>query len=708
MDFFEAQDQARRSTGKLVILFVLAVLGIVVALNAVALGAAYFIESNQSSSTRYDPRTGRNVETSDSDRFDWFRPGLLGIVSIGTVVVVGGASFFKTAQLHGDGGKVATMLGGRKLDPTTDDPDERKLLNIVEEMSIASGVPVPDCYVMDREMGINAFAAGSSIDEAAVGVTRGTIEKLSRDELQGVIAHEFSHILNGDMKINLRLIGVIFGILVIGLLGYTIFRYAPYMMSSRGSSSNNKNNGAAIGIALFVVGGLVWLIGSIGVFFGRLIQASISRQREYLADASAVQFTRNPNGIRDALRKIGGSQFHGDLHTPHAGECSHMFFADGFQSLFATHPPLPQRIKAVDPTWNGTMLKAEMVGERERVEHESGQRRARPAPVFGPLGDILGQATGGATRGATRGATNPIASMLGSVAGAATAADGGETVAQRGGRASRAGGMRSSDVAGRVGQLDDKHIEFAALMAKAIPEPLRQAVRRPDLARGVVAALFLSKDRSTRTLQADVLAQQDPEAAQAADAVGDAIARLGPAGRLPLVELAAPALRSLDANRGGRFLGMLQALAEADATVEPFEYAMYKLVSRLVSRTRPREKYAQLDHVAEAAQTLLSGLALAGHPTDGNAAAVAYKQGIAKLQRGDLPYRGDFRLAEFDAGLDRLAEAQMPVKRQVLDAASVTVAADGRVTVEEAELLRAVSAVLQCPLPPFIDPAQAA
>ncbi len=705
MDFFEAQDQARRSTGKLVILFALAVLGIVVALNGVALGAMYFLDRNSQSSTRYDANVGREVEVGGGDTFNWFRPGLAALVTLGTVVLVGGASAFKTAQLHGDGGKVASMLGGRKLDPTTDDPEERKLLNIVEEMSIASGVPVPDCYVMDREMGINAFAAGSSIDEAVVGVTRGTIEKLSRDELQGVIAHEFSHILNGDMKINLRLIGVIFGILVIGLLGYTIFRYAPYLMSSRGSS-NNKNNGAAFGIALFVVGALVWLIGSIGVFFGRLIQASISRQREYLADASAVQFTRNPNGIRDALRKIGGSSFHGTLHTPHAGECSHLFFADGFKSLFATHPPLPERIKAIDGTWNGTMLKAEMVSDRQRVEHESGQRRQRPKSVFGPLGDILGTATAGTVGGGGGGATNPIASMLGSVAGAAMAADVSETVAQRGGRASKAGGMRSSDLAGRVGQLDEKHIEFAGLMTKAIPDQLRQAVRRPDLARGVVAALFLSDDRSVRTLQADTLAQQDPEAAQAADALAEIVDRLGPAGRLPLVELAAPALRSLDANRGGRFLGMLRALAEADGTVEPFEYAIYKLVSRLVTRSRPREKYAELDHVAEAAQTLLSGLALAGHPKGGKAAMAAYKQGAAKLQRGDLAYRGDFRLAEFDTGLDRLAEAQMPVKRRVLEAASATVAADGVVTVEEAELLRAVSAVLQCPLPPFIDAAR--
>ena len=681
MDFFEAQDQARKGTSKLIVLFVLAVLGTIIALNAVAAGVLYATAGQE------------GVQMDPVDRL--WRPGIYAAISVITVLVIGGASLFKTAQLHGDGGKVARMLGGRKLDPATDDPDERKLLNVVEEMSIASGVPVPDCYVMDREMGINAFAAGTDLENAAVGVTRGTIQKLSRDELQGVIAHEFSHILNGDMKINLRLIGVIFGILVIGLLGYTIFRYAPYMMQSRSRSSNDK--GGNVGIFLLIVGGLVWLIGSVGVFFGRLIQASVSRQREYLADASAVQFTRNPHGIRDALRKIGGSMEKATLHTPHAGECSHLFFADGFSSMFATHPPLPKRISAIDPQWDGSMLKAEGLSEQDAREHAARQKASRPQRRFGRFDEMMG--------GNRRGSDNPIASLLGAVAGAAVETDPTQSVRQRGGTRTSDVRLRAEAVTNRVGQLDQEHIEFAGLMAQAIPPQLRAAARRPELARGLVAALFMHHNRSIRVMQDDLLAQRDPEAAQAADALGDVVADLGGAARLPLLDLCAPALRQLDERESQRFLETLRSLIEADERVEPFEYALYKLADRLVRRDSPRARYTSIDQVAEASQTMLSALAAAGNPNRAKQEQ-AYKAGVKQIRQGHLAFEPNFQLADLDDSLNRLAQAQMPVKRELIEAASRTVAADGVVTVEEGELLRAVAAVLGCPLPPFIDPAK--
>ena len=681
MDFFEAQDQARRGTTKLVVLFVLAMLGTTIALNAIALGAAYFIQQNQS-----------DGDYGSAGDFDWFQPGLMGIVSLATVGVIGGASLFKTAQLHGDGGKVARLLGGRLLDPNTADADERKLLNVVEEMSLASGVPVPDVYVMDREQGINAFAAGSDVDSAAIGVTRGLMETMTRDELQGVIAHEFSHVLNGDMRLNVRLIGVVFGILVIGLIGYAIFRYAPYLMHSRGGR-DNKNNGAAIGLALFVVGGLVWLVGSIGVFFGRLIQASISRQREYLADASAVQFTRNPNGIRDALRKIGGNAEGATVHNPHAGECSHLFFGNAFSSFFATHPPLPKRIAAVDPNWDGTMLKPtptpDQPGERRR------QRKQTDRDPLGPLRDVLGPHVDPHRHAAT----NPIASMLGSVAGAAPARDPSQTTAQRGGTGTR---FSARDAVAQIGQLDAEHVALGHAMAEAIPAKLRQAARQPQLAQALVAALFTSRDPSVRTMQEEAVAQHDPDLAAAVNALAGEVARLGPAGRLPIVELAAPALRTMTQREGGRWLGLLRQLTEADRQVEPFEYALYKLAERLVRRPPLRERYRTLDPVADDVRTALSALAAAGHPRDAAAARRAYANGAKSLRLSGESYQADFALSDLDAGLDRLAEAYPAVKRSFIDAAAATVAADGTVTVEEAELLRAVAAVLQCPLPPFI------
>ncbi len=239
------------------------------------------------------------------------------------------------------GSAVAESLDGRLIASNTNDPDERKLLNVVEEMSIASGVPMPKVYVLDNEDGINAFAAGHTPSDAAVAVTRNCMTKLSRDELQGVIGHEFSHILNGDMRLNIRLIGILFGIFCIATIG-------RILLYTRSSNSRDKNPLPIIGLLLLV-------IGSLGVFFGRLIQAAVSRQREFLADASSVQFTRNPAGLSGALQKIGG---YGSLmESPHASDASHLFFASGLTDSFfgamATHPPLDARIRAIDPNWDG-------------------------------------------------------------------------------------------------------------------------------------------------------------------------------------------------------------------------------------------------------------------------------------------------------------------------------------------------------------------
>ncbi len=383
MDFFEAQEQARKGTTRLIVLFTVAVIGIVLALNVVALFATSAAATQQNDAA--EPVT--------------FNPVVHLVVTGGALIVILGSSLVKSAQLNGDGGKVARMLGGRIVTGETADADERKLLNIVEEMSLASGMPVPDVYVLD-DAGINAFAAGTDIDSAAVGVTRGCIETLSRDELQGVIAHEFSHILNGDMKLNIRLIGVVFGILVIGLIGYTAFRYAPYLMHSNRRSSNDKGGGPAIGLGILIVGGLIWLVGSIGVFCGRLIQAGVSRKREYLADASAVQFTRNPHGIRDALRKIGGNAAGATVSNRHAGECAHMFFASAFNAMFATHPPLPERIQAIDPQWDGSMLAAAPSEAPERQPRQKPVRETKPRGFGMPIGfPVAGLASrGGCTR----------------------------------------------------------------------------------------------------------------------------------------------------------------------------------------------------------------------------------------------------------------------------------------------------------------------
>lgn len=332
MDFFERQQTARRHTKRLEIYFALAVAGIVLMVYLVAVLASAYVHSHSALRSSYNTYpTGFDL---------WWQPKLFLGASLGTVAFIFCASAWKTAQLAGGGSAVAEMLGGRPIDANTSDPDERKLLNVVEEMAIASGTPVPHVYVLPGERGINAFAAGHSTNDMVICATRGCLKLLSRDELQGVIGHEFSHILNGDMRLNLRLMGLLFGILCLALFG-------RILLYTRGGD-RDRNALPLFGLALLAIGG-------IGVFFGKLIKSAISRQREFLADASSVQFTRNPEGLAGALKKVGGSS--SLISDPNAEDASHFFFANGltesFSEMFSTHPPLDQRIRALQPNWDG-------------------------------------------------------------------------------------------------------------------------------------------------------------------------------------------------------------------------------------------------------------------------------------------------------------------------------------------------------------------
>src|SRR5690606_28971990 len=287
------------------------------------------------------------------------------------------------------GSVVAGLLGGLPVNPATDDPDERRLVNVVEEMAIASGVPVPAIYVLPGEESINAFAAGYGVHDAAVAVTRGALKHLTRDELQGVIAHEFSHILNGDMRLNIRLIGLLHGLLLLALIGRVLLR------SGGRSRGRRKEKGGSVQVALIGLG--LVLLGYIGVFFGKLIKAAASRQREYLADAAAVQFTRNPEGIAGALKKIGALGAGSRIVHPRAEELSHLYFASGLRSsfagLFATHPPLVERIRRIDPSFSGDFegvfeaaaAREALAAGPQEAQHGTAARHGAPARTPGVL-----------------------------------------------------------------------------------------------------------------------------------------------------------------------------------------------------------------------------------------------------------------------------------------------------------------------------------
>ncbi|HKB01594.1 MAG TPA: M48 family metallopeptidase [Gemmataceae bacterium] len=644
IDFFEQQDSARRKTYLLVIYFVLAL----VCLIALVYGLSLALELYG---------TGEAVSL--------WQPGLLLVVAVGVGVVVGGASVYKVAQLASGGPAVALMMGGAEVPGNTRDPHERRLLNVVEEMALAAGVPVPPVYVLD-EPGINAFAAGYAPGDAVVAVSRGCLQYLTRDELQGVVAHEFSHILNGDMRLNIRLIALIFGIIALSIVG----RILMWSSGGRSSSSRSDSRGGLVlfGLALFV-------LGLVGAFFGRLIQAAVSRQREYLADASAVQFTRNPDGIAGALKKIGGLEEGSRVENPRAEEVGHMFFASAFRGglagLLATHPPLDERIRRLDPTFTGEYPEVRPVGV-DRAELD-GPRRGRVPPLGGlPTLPGLPQV--------------PLPAV----------------------------GLAPEQAAARVGQVTPNEIHHAAGLRADIPDVLRDATQEPFGARALVYALLLDPRADLRDRQLARL-QAGSEPADFAETVRltAAVRALPDALHLPLLDLAMPALRQMSPRQHQAFRTQVEALVSADQRLSLFEYTLRCVLHRhldaqFLPREQPRgpvQRSTQARKLTSSVAKVLSLLAWEGQPKQDQAAA-AFDTGMRSFAGDDHRYslspREECSLADFDAALQTLNRSVPAIKRRMVVACAACILTDRQVTVRESELLRAICDTLDSPLPPLV------
>jgi Zn-dependent protease with chaperone function len=658
MDFFAQQDKTRRKTKLLVFYFILAVAAIVVACYFVGLIIFFAAQSHQH---HYDEQPQLVL---------WNAKLFFGVtVGVLAVIVIGNA--YKTNQLAGGGGSVATLMGGRLVNSNTTDPDERKLLNVVEEMAIASGVPVPQVYVLNEERAINAFAAGHTTSDAAIGVTRGCIQLLSRDQLQGVIGHEFSHILNGDMRLNLRLIGIIFGLLCIATIGRILLRAR--------SSGRDRNPLPLVGLALM-------LLGFIGVFFGRLIQAAVSRQREFLADASSVQFTRNPGGLSGALQKIGRYGFGSKLESEHAPDMCHMFFGNGlgepFFGLMATHPPIPDRVRAIDPAWDGKFppLDEKQIEVVKRAAISELEHRPKPLP------DIFRTVLGGAIIVSGSASTPPV--------------------------------IRSRSVMPNLGKPTALHLKYAGQLRDSLPDSVKAAAREPLDAVALIYAMLLSPDETTRTTQLAGLAQRvEPAVHQKTAALYPDVSSAATHARLPIVNLALGALRQLTAEQFDRFSQTLQWLIESDEKVELFEFVLQKIVLRHLtlqfSGARPPvAQYYTLKPLVPDCAVVLSALANVGS-SDAAEIEKAFETGAPYLRApndGDLTLlpREQCGVDKIDAVLNRLALAVPTIKRNLIEACVYTVGADGVMLESEAELLRAVADTLDCPIPPFVQTEQPA
>lgn len=673
MDFFSHQDQARKRTGHLVILFGLAVITLIVLLNLMLAAALWYSDG---------PAGG--IE-SLPDILYYMQPEQWLMVSGGVLVVVGGASLVKWLMLRGGGKTVAESLGGRLLNPDTNNFYEKRLLNVVEEMSIASGMPVPPIYILDDDS-INAFAAGYQPSDAVLGVTKGTMEQLSRDQLQGVIAHEFSHIFNGDMRLNIRLMAILFGILFIGMIGRFILESAMHSRHRR--SSNNKNNPAplmAIGLGLVV-------IGYGGVFFGNLIKAAVSRQREFLADASAVQFTRNPDSIGGALKVIG----HGagsEIHSPERDETAHLFFGQAMPfkfGWFKTHPPLEERIQRVDKHWDGQYLapQSRRDAEAEVPEIAAATRRQNEQQKLQTVEMV---------------ATTAI------TAGAALAGNKDQPIEYSPVESAIQPNSPSTE------QATEQSTEQAStgISHNQALSRLTDAAHETYSARSLIFVLLLAPaSRVVHEQQLDIIRQQHgQDLFKISLRLIQMVEKIQPEERLPLVEKAIPALKQLSAEQYQEFRQTVVRLAKADGEIDIFEWCLYRLVLRYLEPTfedvkpvkakhnKPQKLYPELS-------TVLSYLAHYGHDTQEAAEkafaicveAAGFDDKKMTLQPASLNSLKPLNLA-----LAKLTEAYPHVKGRALKAMVACVKADGSLRPVELDLVRTIAAILECPVPGLFD-----
>jgi len=645
MDFFEHQENANRRTAWLLLLFALAVAAIIPVLYVTFTAILW-------------------LRASASPPVLW-RPDAAVGASLATLLLVGGGAIYRR-MLAGTGQGVARLLGGRSLGDT-DDPTLLRLRNIVEETALAAGTAVPTIFVLQDEFGINAFAAGSGPGDAVIAVTRGSLDHLSRDELQGVIAHEFSHIVNGDIKRNLELVSLLYGILLVGQLGRGLLAASTARESSRRRSAGSSPREGVPHPSFAIVGAGLLMAGYVGLLLARLIKAAVSRQREYLADAAAVQFTRNPEGIVGALRKIGGAENASVLQTWRAEEASHMLFGNGVSGissrLAATHPPLVDRIRRIDPSFDGTFPRIVLAGSIETLEVKD------EAPPEG-LSETVSLVA----------KPRPFLPHM---------------------------------VTSCVGRPSPEHLELARGLRAAIPAAVEQALHDPCGAAASVCALLIHEEAKVRERQLELMNENaDPAVAAEMRRLLPEIDRCGDALRLPIVDLALPALRQLSPPQYLTFCRVVRDLANADAEIDLFEFTLHRVILRHLKphfggEPSPPGRLKTFAPIAREIGLVLSSLAWLGHQ-EREAAAGAFCRGLQALRSLDATMvifpRERCTLSEIGSAIERATALVPRLKAELLAACAASIEHDQRVTVGEAECLRAIADYLGCPLPPLLAP----
>ncbi|HIG83621.1 MAG TPA: hypothetical protein EYG40_10340 [Verrucomicrobia bacterium] len=652
MDFFDRQELARKNSKHLIFYYIVAVIGIVCSFGFAVLGARYLFLVQQS------------AQTNSLVRQSFFDPEFFLYSALGVLVLIILSTLFKISTLSEGGAAVAKSLGGKEVDPTTKDPRYRRLINVVEEMSIASGVSVPSIYVMDQEDGINAFAAGHSSSNATIGVTAGCLNKLNRSELQGVIAHEFSHILNGDMRLNIRMMSVLYGILMMFIVGKFMLR--SFGRSSSRSRSNSKEGGGAAFI--IVVSLALLLIGLMGSIMAKLIKAAVSRQREFLADASAVQFTRDPSGISGALKKIGG--FAGaKIEHPRGEEVSHMFFGSCYKkklsNLLATHPPIDDRIRAIGGASDGFQTLPE--GSKLNSDQIS---------------------------------MDETQSLVSSFSDSSTQRSDPEK-----------GFFQEKDL-NQIGQIMADQVVVAQRIVSEIDESLISLVHQKSGALAVVYSLLLSEEDLVRGNQLKVIKGTcESEVSKTFKTVSDQVIDMHSTKKIALLDLAVPALRRLSPEEYGQFCEIINELINIDEQVDLFEFMIQKNIrlhlDTFFGRIQPpNETIKTLSKLNHESSVLLSAIAGFGNEDELNRLQ-AFKKGAAVLElsgTGKLKFLSpeNCGIGQMDEALKAFEKCVPTLKKTLLIACGKAAISDGKITSNEAEILRAIGDSMGTPIPPFV------
>jgi Zn-dependent protease with chaperone function len=626
MNFFEHQKKARQHTFYLVVLFVLAIVALVVIVLLFLLGL-------------YANAIHIPLAVFFADPLRYMENKTIIEITLGVVAFVAIGSLYKYLSLSSGGKNVAIGLGGKQLSFNSATAHERVLLNVVEEMSIAAGISMPTVYILEEDS-INAFAAGLTFDDAVIGVTRGTVEKLNRNELQGVIAHEFSHIFNGDMRLNLHLTALLHGILLIGLTGWMILR----SMSRVRVSSNKKGGGGAY---ILVLGVGLLAIGYVGTFFGSLIKASVSRKREYLADATAVQYTRYPEGIGSALKKI--AHYSSRLQAPTAETYSHFYFAEGVSSFFgglmATHPPLRDRIKKIEPYWDGVIPDYSKRELREEKKEKKLDKEKKEHIVKGAIATIMMH----------------------------------------------------------IGEIKEKDIEQVHAEIKALDSKILDRLNDPLGAQAVVLSLFYNPDYKEEIF--DILQKENRYLLfEFANFMREKHGGLEDKSAL-IISLATNALKNLSLEQYLEFKKIMKVFIEVDNEVSLFEWSLQCIIERPIEihlgiRNVPKSAHSHLGAVKEEVEILFSMLMHMQYADD-NEAKEAFDKTKKAINAGALQYhlREQINHTLFIKSIEAIETVKPGVAERIFEGVLHCIKIDGIVTATENTFIHAIAQLMQVPLP---------